>query len=321
MPNGSYFAYKKLQLNFCFSKYCANMIKNYLYQKNQSQKRLDLKVLDSVFLRNIEQGANCSPYEAKAILDIVKKVYSLEETHTDDAVKPGQMKIIAVSAQEPAGKPLDKCHMLPCIVTVYNGNDDDITRRHQGVTGLRRKIILRITAEALEQGVLLTQEDLAFHILHCGLRTLSRDLKYFKEHDIFVPTRGLYSDIGSSISHKVKAVELLLQRKNEHEIAKLLYHNIKSIERYTFTFSRIVYLAKHGFDAENIAFTLHISSRLASQYLDLYDKYNNEQYQDILDNIIIIHNANNQDLLLPDKQLDITKKNTQIIKLSRKIKV
>ena len=38
-------------------------------------ERLDSKTLDARFTTEIEQGLNCSPFEAEAVLDVVKEVY------------------------------------------------------------------------------------------------------------------------------------------------------------------------------------------------------------------------------------------------------
>lgn len=278
------------------------MIYNLDIRKNYAEQRLSLKTLDHMFLKAVEDGANCSPFEAQAILSIVKKIYPVDIPQDDDNTKPGQMKVIGISSDEPCGKPLSKCRMKECIVTIHNGKEDDFIRSTQGVEGLRRAVVLRIASQAYEQGVLLTQEDIAFHILHCGRRTLNRDIAYFKEHNIFVPTRGQKCDIGPGVSHKVKSVELLFQRKNEYEIARLLYHTVEAIERYTQTFIRIAFLCRQGFDPVDIAFTLHISQRLASQYIELYHKYNNNDYSQILQEIIDKHPDIQSGKIIGDKK-------------------
>jgi hypothetical protein len=284
MPFGLDFDNKLFHVYYL--KYNA-MIMNFNLQKKQAEQRLILKTLDHIFLKEVEEGTDCSPFEAKAILSLVKKIYPLEQPLFDDNIKSGQMKVIGIASDEPSGKILEKCRMKECIITIHNGMEDDTIRAAHGVVGLRRAVILRIAAQAYEQGVLLTHEDIAFHILRCGLRTLARDIAYFKEHDIFVPTRGQKCDIGPGISHKVKAVELLLQRKNDYEIARSLYHSIESIERYTQTFIRIVFLTRKGFQSDDIAFTLHISLRLANQYLDLYNKYNDKEHQQTIQDLIM----------------------------------
>lgn len=38
-------------------------------------RRLDSKTLDAKFLKEIQQGLNCSPFEARAVLEVVKEVY------------------------------------------------------------------------------------------------------------------------------------------------------------------------------------------------------------------------------------------------------
>lgn len=49
-------------------------------------------------------------------------------------------------------------------------------------------------------------------------------------------------DIGPGVSHKVLAIEYLLQRKNEHETAKIIYHSLTAVERYTIAFARVILL-------------------------------------------------------------------------------
>ena len=93
-------------------------------------------------------------------------------------------------------------------------------------------------------------------------------------------------DIGPGASHNILAVELMLQRKNKHEIVRLIYHSLKTIERYTISFARVVMLKENGFSVKEIAFVVQLSSRLVEEYLRLFDKYKtNSQYQERLDEI------------------------------------
>ena len=72
-------------------------------KKRETLRRLDSKTLDARFLNEIRNGLNCSPFEAEAVLEVVKEVYFpfLDE----QAVKapPGKVTLIAVSADEPTG--------------------------------------------------------------------------------------------------------------------------------------------------------------------------------------------------------------------------
>ena len=263
------------------------MIRNYQVQKEKSIERISQKTLDGTFLNLIETGANCPPFVSNAILNIAKKTFNITGADPNNSMKQGQMKIVGIAAHEPAGKSISECQKKECIVTIYADSEDDYNRTNYGITGLRRGKLLRIATESWEQGVLLTHEDFAYKILHCGLRTIARDIKYFKEQDILVPTRGQQMDIGPGTSHKVLAIEYLIQRKNEHEIAKMIYHSLSAIERYTISFSRVVLLKEKGLSVNEIAFIVQLSKRMVNEYLSLYEKYsNNPEYKERLSEII-----------------------------------
>ncbi|HEY8369877.1 MAG TPA: DUF1670 domain-containing protein, partial [Thermodesulfobacteriota bacterium] len=117
----------------------------------------------------------------------------------------GQLKISGVLSSEPAGKPLRDCARGECFVTYDAGEEDEETRRRYGVIGLRRFKLLRIATEAHDQGIDLTQEGLA-KILGAGVKTVKRDIAYFRKHGIFLPTRGQQKDLGPIVPHQVEAV-------------------------------------------------------------------------------------------------------------------
>jgi len=53
------------------------MMRTKLVDEKLRQQRLQGKSLDSLFRRQIEQGANCAPLVSQAILQTVKDVFSL----------------------------------------------------------------------------------------------------------------------------------------------------------------------------------------------------------------------------------------------------
>lgn len=64
----------------------------------------------------------------------------------------------------------------------------------EGREGLRRGRIMRITADALEQGGVLTQEDLA-RALGMEGRTIRRDVEALQGEGHLVYTRGRVKDV------------------------------------------------------------------------------------------------------------------------------
>jgi hypothetical protein len=263
------------------------MIITYDDVKNGIQNRTNLKTLDNIFLKNIEHGANCPPFVSNAILQTAKRIYRLDTSREDkDILKPGKIRVIGILSLEPAGKPLKDCRTGVCTVTFNNGQEDQEIRFRDGVAALRRARILRITEEALDQGIHLTQEDLAYNIFGCGLRTIRRDTKSLRDKGIYVPTRGQQKDIGPGVSHKVLAVRMFIERKTDLEIARIIYHSLKAIERYTSTFSRVILLLQKGFSPLEVSFIVQISERLVRQYHQLYEEFNTAEYKDRIDELL-----------------------------------
>jgi len=248
------------------------VIRNQDIERKFRRQRLDAKSLDNLFRRRIEEGANCSPFVSGAILQTVKEVYPLDLDDSDPERRfgLGQIKLLVVAAGEPAGKALEQCQKVTVTLTLDAGADDYQTRIAHGVEGLRRARLLRMTAEARDQGGLLTYEDLAFRLLNCGVRTIVRDVQAFKRRDIEVPSRGQQQDIGPGLTHRVQAVRLFLQGLEANEIARRLYHTLASIENYVTTFARVARLVDRKHVDEEIAFIIRRSQYLVAAYRQLY---------------------------------------------------
>lgn len=104
-----------------------------------------------------------------------------------------------------------------------------------------------------------------------SVRTIKRDIAFLRQQGIQVVTRGVYSDIGPSVRHKVVIEEMYLSGFVYTEICRRTRHSAKAVKRYVNTFGRVVALYARGIrEAEEIAHYVGISVRLASEYLELY---------------------------------------------------
>jgi hypothetical protein len=249
------------------------MIRSKVIEARDRQQRLDAKSLDSQFRRSIEEGASCPPFVSAAILQTVKDIFPITPEESDSSLGLGQIKLLVVAAEEPAGKALAQCQKVTVQLTLYSGRDDYDTRIAHGVEGLRRARILRLTAEAREQGGLLSYEDLAYRLFNCGMRTIIRDVGNLRKRGIEVPSRGQQQDIGPGQTHRVQAVRLYLQGLEANEIARKLYHTLSAIENYVTTFARVALLVQRGYVDDEIAFIVHRSSTLVRAYRDLYVEF------------------------------------------------
>jgi hypothetical protein len=156
------------------------------------------------------------------------------------------------------------------VLTLDAGEKDLQIRRTEGVQALRRHRMQRMCIEAYQQGGLLTIEDLAYRLLNCGPRTLSRDLEYLRSQDVVLPLRSTIKDMGRSPSHRALIIEQWLQGKEYSDIARHTHHSVASVQNYIGKFKRIIALAKEGYDIHTIAFLVKVSPSLAESYHALY---------------------------------------------------
>jgi hypothetical protein len=196
----------------------------------------------------------------------------------------------AVSADEPGHKALSQCKMVPVVLTLYAGEKDHEYRLAQegaqGTVALRRRQIVRMAQEALDQGALLTAEDLAFRIFNCGLRTISRDLKALAEDGIVVPLRSQQKDAGRALTHRVQAIELYLKHYTFTQIRQRIRHSLSSIANYVVTFAVVVAHTRDGHAVDEIAFLVQISPSLVRAYQELYEQYDTPEYQERIKELI-----------------------------------
>ena len=252
------------------------MIRNTAFDQQSRQQRLAAKTPDSQFCRAIEAGANIPPFVSQSILNIAREVYRLDPDDLDKQLDLGQVKLLVVAADEPAGKPLKRCQKVPVLLTLDAGKQDFEVRVQQGLEALRRARLMRMAVEARDQGGLLTYEDLAYRLLNCSERTIVRDIQALRKRQIEVPTRGQQQDIGPGQTHRLQAVRLYLQGLEANEIARRLYHTLPSIENYVTTFSRVLFLVNQGWRDNDIAYVLHRSTALVAAYRQLYAHYKDQ---------------------------------------------
>lgn len=229
------------------------------------------KTLDAKFLQEIQHGLNCSPFEAEAVLEVVKEVYFPFLDEQSIKAPPGKITLIAVSAEEPAGKPVADCEKQNVCLTLHRGPEDDRILQEKGPAGFRQTRIPEICQEALSQGALLTREDLAYRVFFVSPRTITRDLNLLRqaESNITIPLRSTVHDIGPVLTHRTRIVRLALEGKTMTQICFITRHTPPAVNNYLSTFVRCVQLARKKMQVGQIAFLLRRGRGLIRQYLDL----------------------------------------------------
>jgi len=233
--------------------------------------RLAAKSLDQQFVNEIIHGLNCSPFEAEAVLESVYRVFG-DYFDTSDNLKPGQIKLPVVSIEASSAQRLSDAKQLTVTLTLTDDKEDLPIRKQSGVVGLRRHRIQRICQQTLDQGGLLTVEDLAYRIFNCGARTICRDLQHFRDNDTFIALRSTVKDIGRTLSHRVLIIKQWAKGKEYSEISRDTSHSLKAVQNYVDKFKRTVALCDAGYNVTKISFLLRLSAALVEEYIDLYQQ-------------------------------------------------
>lgn len=233
--------------------------------------RLDCKSLDAQFVAEIQEGLDCPPFAAEAVLGVVREIYAPYFDTPAAELPPGKMTLVVVHAEEPAGKRLADCRKQTVCLSVHRGAPDDALLRREGPAAFRRARIADLCQEALSQGGLLTREDLAYRVFFVSPRTMTRDLQVLRQTEagLRIPLRGTVHDIGPVLSHRTEIVDLALEGHTTTQICQRLRHSAEAVANYLSTFTRCVQLHRRGMEAGQIAFVLRHGRSLIDSYLKL----------------------------------------------------
>ena len=239
--------------------------------KLQTLLRLESKTLEAQFLNEVQYGMSCSRFEAEGILDVVKEIYFPFMDAAGTAAPPGRVTLMAVDADEPAGKSVADCRKRSVHLAVHRGGQDDKLLQRLGPAGFRQDRILDLCQQALSQGALLTREDLAFRVFFVSPRTITRDLKVLRDSQagVMIPLRSTAHDLGPVLTHRTEIVRLALVGKTTSQICTILHHSPAAVANYLSTFVRCAQLSARNMEVGQIAFLLRRGPSLIGKYLAL----------------------------------------------------
>lgn len=232
-------------------------------------KRLESKSVKNAIVNNIAHDFNLTPILAEAYFNQIKN-YFLE--HANLQLASGQLHYLAVDDREPAGKPVGLCKKKSVRLTVHDVDQDLQIYKDKGLAGLRQHRLLRITKEAIEQGALLSYEDLAF-ILTSSVITVKRDMAQLRRAGLTIPSRGWRHDMGRGSTHKTQILDMYLSGYLFSEIEKRTHHSETAVKRYIQDFTKIILLYAKGFSVDQIRITTGFTNRLIGEYKKLYNTH------------------------------------------------
>jgi hypothetical protein len=227
--------------------------------------RLQSKSVKQSIIASIARDFNLTPILAEAYFSQISDYFV---QHAEVQLGAGQCHYLAVDENEPAGKPIALCKKVSVKLSLHNPEEDLPVYKKAGLHGLRQHKIVRITNEAVDQGGVLSYEDIAF-ILTCSVVTIKRDMSSMRKRGIILPSRGWRHEMGRGQTHKTQILELYLSGHVFSEIERRTKHSETAIKRYIQDFARVVLLHKKGFTVDQVRISTGFSHRLIGEYLKL----------------------------------------------------
>lgn len=244
--------------------------------------RREIKSSEGEFIWELKNSYELSPKLSEQIL-LTAKESLLREYH----LREGQIEVTVIGIEERSGKLIEKMQKKKVRLTIDNGTEDIEALKEYGRIGLREIKIQRITEEAIDQGGVLSQEDISKY-LSVSIRTVKRDIRNIKKREIEVVTRGYLHNIGRGQTHKVKIIGMYLDGKTYSEIKLRTRHSSGAIKRYLESFTKVLMAQSKGiYQRKEISAVTGISDGLVKQYLDLIreskkDKSRKENLKDLI---------------------------------------
>jgi hypothetical protein len=241
---------------------------------DQLEKRLASKSVKQSIISRIGKDFNLTPILAEAYFNQVQE-YFLAHGQIDLAT--GQLHYLAIEENEPAGKPISLCKKISVKLSLHRPEEDLAVYKKAGLRSLRQHKILRITNEAIEQGGVLSYEDLAF-ILTSSVVTMKRDMSQMRRRGLVLPSRGWRQEMGRGQTHKTQILDLYLSGYQFSKIEQKTHHSEGAIKRYIQDFARVVLLHKKDFSFDQIRITTGFSHRLIGEYLALAKRHSDSDH-------------------------------------------
>lgn len=235
---------------------------------NDSQKRLEIKTPEQRFKQMLEKEFHFAPKIAQSIVEEAQ-VHLVGQSGPNRA---GQQQVILAKREAGGGRALWETELVQVTWTIDAGVEDRQVRYRYGQKALRQVRIQRLLLEALEQGAVACQEDLA-QVLNVSLRTIKRDFEELQGQGIYLPSRGNLHGIGRGQTHKAQIIGYWLRGATYDQIAQRTHHCLSSIRRYIQTFVRVIDLHQQDFSELQIAQLLQIGQPLVQEYLVVYHRH------------------------------------------------
>lgn len=225
-------------------------------------------------VRELKTEFGMPPVKVRAVLGLMRELEdSLSEQRPEHTVV-----YWAVASNEPAGKPLEACALVPVRLSLVKADDVPDRQRDADfncVRHMKAKKALRYATEAKRCGGYLTYADLGYLL---GIHPDAISNLVQKTEPTIIPLRGSECDIGRGVTHRREIIKMFLELHTETEISDRSGHSYESIENYIKEFGTVMFLHEQGMAVPMIRKVTGRSTRLVQAYMELLKEYSRPEY-------------------------------------------
>lgn len=247
-------------------------------ETNNASNRLLAKTHEQAFLQTLEQDYRIAPRVAEAILADAQE--RLQGGVAE--LRPGQIRKLLVKQGVGHGQSVADLAKVEVTWTLDAGLEDQQVLQAHGRQALRQIRILRLLDEAVEQGAVATQEDVA-QMLNVTPRTIKRDFIELQAAGHYLPSRGNLQGIGRGQTHKAQIVGRWLSGETYDQIARNTHHAVISVQRYVRNFVQVIEIRQRGLSVEQCAQLLQIGPSLVKDYWAIYEGHSDPECRERLE--------------------------------------
>ena len=172
------------------------------------------------------------------------------------------------------GKTMSNTKHVPVVLTLWTPEELEKLAQGQSPKTLAPQRVARFHKDSLKQQGVLSSIDVGLILNLSRSRASQLRVQWEKEHNEILPSRGSYHDLGLTVSHKRKIIQLHLQGLMPSEIARKTNHDPKCVDRYIRDFERTVPFFNENQSITKIAFYTRMSEKLVEEYQNIHNEAN-----------------------------------------------
>lgn len=225
------------------SKPASRSIAKALYGPSQQKSLHNLLKRELVLNFGFENKLKIADVLIESFLEIIER-YGQDK----QKLQPYQIVWPAVDKDDYPGYGKTMAHTkhIPVVLTLWTPDELEKLAQGQNLNSLNAQRVARFHKQAFEQQGILSNIDTGLILNLSHSRTSQLKTQWEKEHNESLPSRGSYHDLGLTITHKRKIIELHLQGLMPSEIARKMNHDPKCVDRYIRDFERTLPFFEEG---------------------------------------------------------------------------